>query len=132
MIRAVDGVTFDIDAGKTVTIIGESSSGKSTTAMALLRLLADDLAVVAGQAELAGKDVIGTRKHISALRGRAVVLVPQDPMTALNPIATVGRQMIEAIRLRHHCGKADARDRALALLRQVHLSRPEQRLKRRR
>jgi peptide/nickel transport system ATP-binding protein len=129
VIRAVDGVTFDIDSGETVTIIGESGSGKSTTAMALLRLLPDDLAVLSGHAELTGKDLIGTRKHIDGLRGRAVVLVPQDPMTALNPIATVGRQMIEAIRLRHRCGKAQARDRALALLRQVHLSRPEQRLK---
>jgi peptide/nickel transport system ATP-binding protein len=129
VIRAVDGVTFDIDSGETVTIIGESGSGKSTTAMALLRLLPDDLAVLAGHADLAGYDVIGTRKHIGGLRGRAVALVPQDPMTALNPISTVGRQMVEAIRLRHHCGKADARERALALLRQVHLSRPEQRLK---
>jgi peptide/nickel transport system ATP-binding protein len=129
VIRAVDGVSFDIDAGETVTIIGESGSGKSTTAMALLRLLPDDLAVLSGAAEITGQDVIGTRKHINGLRGRAVALVPQDPMTALNPIATVGRQMVEAIRLRHRCGKADARERALTLLRQVHLSRPEQRLK---
>lgn len=91
VIRAVDGVTFDIDSGETVTIIGESGSGKSTTAMALLRLLPDDLAVLAGHAEITGKDVVGTRKHIGGLRGREVVLVPQDPMTALNPIATVGR-----------------------------------------
>ncbi|WP_427892386.1 ABC transporter ATP-binding protein [Kribbella sp. GL6] len=129
VIRAVDGVSFGIDAGETVTIIGESGSGKSTTAMALLRLLPDDLAVLSGEAELTGQDVIGTRKHIAKLRGRAVALVPQDPMTALNPIATVGRQMVQAIRLRHGCGKSEARDRALALLRQVHLSRPEQRLK---
>jgi peptide/nickel transport system ATP-binding protein len=129
VIRAVDGVTFDIDSGETVTIIGESGSGKSTTAMALLRLLPDDLAVLTGHAELTGKDVIGTRKHINGLRGRTVALVPQDPMTALNPIATVGRQMVEAIRLRHQCGKTDAGQRALSLLRQVHLSRPEQRLK---
>ena len=101
VIRAVDGVSFDIDAGETVTIIGESGSGKSTTAMALLRLLPDDLAVISGSAQIDGQDVVGTRKHIGDLRGRSVALIPQDPMTALNPIATVGKQMVEAIRHAH-------------------------------
>jgi peptide/nickel transport system ATP-binding protein len=130
VVRAVDGVSFDVDAGQTVTIIGESGSGKSTTAMALLRLLPDDLAVLSGTAEIAGKDVIGTRKHIGALRGRVAALIPQDPMTALSPIASVGRQMTEAIRRAHpDCSRDDAKQRALDLLRQVHLSRPEHRLK---
>jgi peptide/nickel transport system ATP-binding protein len=130
VIRAVDGVSFDIDAGETVTIIGESGSGKSTTAMALLRLLPDDLAVISGSAQIDGQDVVGTRKHIGGLRGRAVALIPQDPMTALNPIATVGQQMVEAIRHAHgSMSKAQARDRALDLLRQVHLSAPERRIK---
>ena len=129
VVRAVDGVTFDIEAGETVTIIGESVSGKSTTAMALLRLLPDDLAVLSGNAEIAGKDVIGTRRHIGVLRGRAVALIPQDPMTALNPITTIGRQMTEAIRLAHRGNsKAEAMQRALGLLRQVHISQPERRL----
>ena len=78
VIRAVDGVSFDIAAGETVTIIGESGSGKSTTAMALLRLLPDDLAVLSGAAELTGQDVIGTRKHINKLRGRAVAQQGSD------------------------------------------------------
>ena len=130
VIRAVDGVSFDIDAGETVTIIGESGSGKSTTAMALLRLLPDDLAVISGSAQIDGQDVVGTRKHIGGLRGRAVALIPQDPMTALNPIATVGQQMVEAIRHAHgSMSKAQAKDRALDLLRQVHLSAPERRIK---
>jgi peptide/nickel transport system ATP-binding protein len=129
-LRAVDGISFSIDPGETVTIIGESGSGKSTTAMALLRLLPDDFAVVGGHAEIAGRDVIGTRRHIGALRGRAVALIPQDPMTALNPIATIGRQMTEAIRLSHRgVSGAEARGRALDLLRAVHLSQPERRLK---
>jgi peptide/nickel transport system ATP-binding protein len=130
VVRAVDGISFDIDAGETVTLIGESGSGKSTTAMALLRLLPDDLAVLSGRGEITGMDVIGTRRHIGGLRGRAVALIPQDPMTALNPIATVGRQMTEAIRVAHRdCSKAPASERALDLLRQVHISRPERRLK---
>ena len=130
VVRAVDGVTFDIESGETVTIIGESGSGKSTTAMALLRLLPDDLAVLSGHGEVDGHDVVGTRKHIGSLRGRTVALIPQDPMTALNPIATVGAKMGEAIRLAHRgCSKAEAGRRALELLRQVHLSQPEKRLR---
>jgi peptide/nickel transport system ATP-binding protein len=130
VIRAVDGVSFDIDAGETVTIIGESGSGKSTTAMALLRLLPDDLAIISGSAQIDGQDVVGTRKHIGKLRGRSVALIPQDPMTALNPIATIGQQMVEAIRHAHgSLSKAQATERALDLLRQVHLSAPERRVK---
>jgi peptide/nickel transport system ATP-binding protein len=130
VIRAVDGVSFDIDAGETVTIIGESGSGKSTTAMALLRLLPDDLAVISGSAQIDGQDVVGTRKHIGGIRGRSVALIPQDPMTALNPIATIGQQMVEAIRHAHgSLSKAQAKERALDLLRQVHLSAPERRIK---
>jgi peptide/nickel transport system ATP-binding protein len=130
VVRAVDGVSFHVDAGETVTIIGESGSGKSTTAMALLRLLPDDLAVISGRAEVAGHDVVGTRQHINRLRGRCIALIPQDPMTALNPIATIERQMVEAIRLSHpELGRRQASSRALELLRQVHLSVPERRLK---
>jgi peptide/nickel transport system ATP-binding protein len=130
VVRAVDGVTFHIDHGETVTIIGESGSGKSTTAMALLRLLPDDLAVITGTAEIDGKDVVSTRRHVTALRGRSVSLIPQDPMTALNPIATIEKQMVEAIRLAHpDLSKKQASARALDLLRQVHLSVPERRLR---
>ncbi|MET7400034.1 ABC transporter ATP-binding protein [Dactylosporangium sp. NPDC005572] len=130
VVRAVDGVSFTIEAGETVTVIGESGSGKSTTAMALLRLLPDDLAVLSGHARIAGKDVVASRRHIGALRGRTVALIPQDPMTALNPIVTVGKQMVEAIRLSHRgCSKAEAGRRALDLLRAVHITQPERRLK---
>jgi peptide/nickel transport system ATP-binding protein len=130
VIRAVDGVSFHIDHGETVTVIGESGSGKSTTAMALLRLLPDDLAVISGSASIAGQDVAGTRRHVTDLRGRAVALIPQDPMTALNPIATVGAQMVEAIRRAHpELDKATARQRAVELMRQVHISAPEKRVR---
>ena len=130
VIRAVDGVSFHIDHGETVTIIGESGSGKSTTAMALLRLLPDDLAVISGTASITGQDVVGTRKHVGELRGRAVALIPQDPMTALNPIATIGAQMVEAIRRAHpELDKATARKRVLELMQQVHISAPEKRMR---
>jgi peptide/nickel transport system ATP-binding protein len=130
IIRAVDGVSFHIEPGETVTIIGESGSGKSTTAMALLRLLPDDLAVISGSAAVAGQDVVTTRKHLGALRGRAVALIPQDPMTALNPISTVGAQLTEALRRAHpELDKATARSRAVELMRQVHIDAPEKRMR---
>jgi len=130
IIRAVDGVSFRIEPGETVTIIGESGSGKSTTAMALLRLLPDDLAVISGSATVAGHDVVTTRKHLGALRGRAVALIPQDPMTALNPISTVGAQLTEALRRAHpELDKEAARSRAVELMRQVHIDAPEKRMR---
>ena len=125
VVRAVDGVSFHIDRGETVTIIGESGSGKSTTAMAVLRLLPDDLAVISGTARIGGQDVTGDRKVINALRGRTVALIPQDPMTALNPIRTVGRQMSEAVRIKYpKLSKAEAKARALSLMEQVHIRNP--------
>ncbi|WP_111766988.1 ABC transporter ATP-binding protein [Nakamurella deserti] len=130
VIRAVDGVSFSIHRGETVTLIGESGSGKSTTAMGILRLLPDELAVISGHATIKGHDVVGSRKEIDQLRGRSVALIPQDPMTALNPIRTVGRQMVEAIRIRRpELSKAAASDRALELLTQVHIREPQSRLK---
>ena len=129
VIRAVDGVSFRIDEGETVTIIGESGSGKSTTAMAILRLLPDDLAVLSGHAMVAGKDVITDPKSIAQVRGRAVSLIPQDPMTALSPVLTIGSQLIEAVRTRRSdLGKAAARSRAIELLTQVHIPTPDKQL----
>jgi len=130
VVRAVDGVSFTVGRGETVTLIGESGSGKSTTAMALLRLLPDDLAVISGHALLNGVDVVSDRRGVNRLRGRTVALIPQDPMTALNPIRTIGRQMVEAIRIRRpELSRADAARRAVSLLEQVHILDPERRLR---
>lgn len=130
IVTAVDGVSFHVDEGETVTIIGESGSGKSTTAMGILRLLPDDLAVLSGHASFAGKDVIDDPSSIAQVRGRTVSLIPQDPMTALSPVLTVGSQLTEAIRLREKKTGADAaRKRAVELLSQVHIPTPEQQLK---
>jgi peptide/nickel transport system ATP-binding protein len=125
VVRAVDGVSFHVDRGETVTIIGESGSGKSTTAMAILRLLPDDLAVISGEARISGQDVTGDRRVIDKLRGRSVALIPQDPMTALSPIRTIGRQMTEAVRIKYpKLSKAEAKARALSLMEQVHIRNP--------
>jgi peptide/nickel transport system ATP-binding protein len=130
IVRAVDQVSFHVDEGETVTIIGESGSGKSTTAMGILRLLPDDLAVLSGHASFAGKDVITDPHSIAQVRGRSVSLIPQDPMTALSPVLTIGSQMVEAVRTRSpEMSKEQAHDRAIELLDQVHIRTPEVQLK---
>jgi peptide/nickel transport system ATP-binding protein len=130
VIRAVDGVSFHVDEGETVTIIGESGCGKSTTAMGILRLLPLDLAVLSGHASFAGKDVITDPKSIAQVRGRSVSLIPQDPMTALSPVLTIGRQLVEAVGIcSPELTKGQAQKRAVELLDQVHIPTPEVQLK---
>ncbi|WP_055551562.1 ABC transporter ATP-binding protein [Streptomyces sp. NBRC 110028] len=128
VVRAVDGVGFTLAAGETVTLIGESGSGKSTTAMGLLRLLPEGLAVLSGTARVRGVDVIADPRAARRIRGRGVSLIPQDPMTALSPVHTIGRQLGEALRIRHpELSRADARAKGIELLGRVRIPRPETR-----
>ncbi|MFI0776538.1 ABC transporter ATP-binding protein [Streptomyces sp. NPDC021212] len=128
VVRAVDGVGFTLAAGETVTLIGESGSGKSTTAMGLLRLLPEGLAVLSGTARIQGVDVIADPGAARRIRGRGVSLIPQDPMTALSPVHTVGRQLGEALRIRHpELSRAAARAKGIELLGRVRIPRPETR-----
>ncbi|WP_051362495.1 ABC transporter ATP-binding protein [Amycolatopsis thermoflava] len=128
IVRAVDGVSFTVDRGETVTLIGESGSGKSTTAMGVLRLLPDGLAVLSGSVRFDGVDVIADPAAARRVRGRLASLVPQDPMTALSPVHTIGKQLGEALRLRHRRLPArEIRRRGIALLDQVRISEPERR-----
>ncbi|WP_104045889.1 ABC transporter ATP-binding protein [Arthrobacter sp. ZGTC412] len=132
IIRAVDSVSFSIHRGETVTIIGESGSGKSTTAMGILRLLPEDLAVLSGTVMIDGVDISADPKAINKVRGKTLALIPQDPMTALSPVHSIGNQLFEAIRI---AGAASAKDkgalqaRAIRLLEQVHIPTPEKQLK---
>ncbi|MFK0000896.1 ABC transporter ATP-binding protein [Paenarthrobacter sp. NPDC090522] len=132
IIRAVDDVSFSIHRGETVTIIGESGSGKSTTAMGILQLLPPDLAVLSGTVKIEDVDVVANPKAINKVRGKTLALIPQDPMTALSPVHSIGSQLFEAIRI---AGAASAKDkdavraRAIRLLQQVHIPLPEQQLK---
>ncbi|MEW2401218.1 ABC transporter ATP-binding protein [Streptomyces sp. NPDC046862] len=130
VVRAVDGVGFTVGRGETVTLIGESGSGKSTTAMGVLGLLPEGLAVLSGSVRIAGRDVVADPGAARAVRGRTVSLIPQDPMTALSPVHTIGRQLGDAIRLRHpELSRTQARDRGVELLAQVRISKPESRWK---
>ncbi|MBA2811052.1 ABC transporter ATP-binding protein [Streptomyces sp. KM273126] len=130
VVRAVDGVSFTVGHGETVTLIGESGSGKSTTAMGVLRLLPEGLAVLSGSVRIAGRDVLADPDAARAVRGRTVSLIPQDPMTALSPVHTVGRQLGDAIRLRHpELTRAQVRDKGVELLGRVRITKPETRWK---
>ena len=124
VIRPVDGVSFAIGSGQTVTIIGESGSGKSTTAMGLLRLLPDDLAIISGHAVLDGVDIVTEPRKFAKLRGRSVALIPQDAMTALSPVHTIGKQLGEAILRKGSLPKADLQRRSVELLEQVRIPEP--------
>ncbi|MCV7424400.1 ABC transporter ATP-binding protein [Mycobacterium yunnanensis] len=128
VVRAVDGVSFHIDAGETVTIIGESGSGKSTTAMGVLGLLPDDLAVLSGAATFQGCDILGKPKALAKVRGKHIALIPQDPMTALSPVHTIGAQLRDAIRHSGVRGRAKQNDRAVDLLEQVKITNPKSQL----
>jgi peptide/nickel transport system ATP-binding protein len=128
VIRAVDGVSFEIHAGETVTIIGESGSGKSTTAMGILGLLPEDLAVLSGRVRFKGTDILGDHKALAKIRGQHIALVPQDPMTALSPVHTIGSQLREAVQHSGVRGKTKQTERCIELLEQVRIPRPQMQL----
>ncbi|MFF7455469.1 ABC transporter ATP-binding protein [Kitasatospora sp. NPDC008115] len=108
---AVDGVGFDLAAGDTLGLVGESGSGKSTTALALLHMLPAGGRITGGSVELSGQDLAALPEHaLRAVRGRRIAMVFQDPMSSLNPVLTVGKQLDEA--LRAHGTRPDKRQRA--------------------
>lgn len=128
-VHAVNSISFALEAGELVGVVGESGSGKSVTMMSLMDLLPRSAEIVGGEVLFEGRDVRGmTRAELLQLRGRDVGFVFQDPMTSLNPVFTVGRQITE--RLRKHMGmsKSEAKTRAAELLGLVGISDPERRL----
>lgn len=124
---AISGVTFSLDAGRTLCIVGESGSGKSVTAMAIMRLLAQPaLWISAGQILLEGRDLAAANeREMAQIRGRVASIVFQDPMSALNPVLTIGRQLTEPLRIHQRMTAADARRRSIELLELVGLPSPE-------
>ena len=124
-IRAVDGVSFTVMPGETLGIVGESGSGKSMTALSVMRLLEPPGHVAAGQILFRGQDVLAMRAPaLRAMRGGAAAMVFQDPMTSLNPVIRIGKQLSEAMRV-HGRPAAHARSRATALLGRMGIHAPE-------
>ncbi|NIA14005.1 MAG: ATP-binding cassette domain-containing protein [Nitrospiraceae bacterium] len=127
---AVDDVSFDIPAGKTIALVGESGCGKSVTALSILRLVPDPPGrIVGGEVHLAGQDVLAIpAAEMRRLRGNAVSMVFQEPMTSLNPVFRVGNQIAAVVRLHTDMSRAEARQRAIALLEKVGIPAPEERI----
>lgn len=129
MLEAVDGVSFSISKGETVAIVGESGSGKSVSALSILRLLDNNGKVTSGQIlfnNLNLKDL--SEDEIRKIRGNEIAMIFQDPMTCLDPVYTIGDQIIETIRIHEDLSKREYRVRALELLRLVGLPDPETRI----
>ncbi|MDQ2049856.1 ABC transporter ATP-binding protein [Natronolimnohabitans sp. A-GB9] len=121
-VRAVDGISYEIDRGETVALVGESGAGKSVTCLSLLRLLERPGEIVSGEIRFDGRDVLGlSDEELRDLRGNEIAMVFQDPSAALNPVYTVGEQIAEAIRAHEDVTDETARRRAIDLLERVEI-----------
>jgi oligopeptide transport system ATP-binding protein len=128
-VKAVDGVSFHLDRGETLGIVGESGSGKSVTSLSLLRLVDPPGKIVAGNILFDGQDLLSyDDEQMRRIRGKRIAMVFQDAMAALNPVLTIGRQLTETLKVHLQLENAEARQRAVALLRLVGIPLPEQRL----
>ncbi len=129
VVRAVDGVSYDVRRGETLGVVGESGCGKSVTALSILRLVANPPGrIVGGAIRLEGRNLLeATETEMEDVRGNEISMIFQEPMTSLNPLFTVGKQIGEAIALHQGLSKREAMDRAVEMLRQVHIPEPERR-----
>ncbi len=127
LVRAVDGVSFSLEAGRSLGIVGESGCGKTMMALSLMRLIPDPPArIVAGSIRFDGEDVAAMDpERLRALRGNQIAMIYQDPMTTLNPVFTVGEQIAEAVRLHRRDGRNAAWLRAVEMLKRVGIPDPD-------
>ena len=129
IVQAVDGISFSVEKGETLAIVGESGCGKSVTCMSIMGLLPRQNTVHSGQAVLSGRDLLAmSSDDLRQIRGTDVAMIFQDPMTSLNPVHTIGRQLREAIEVHENVSKQRANARALEMLRAVGIPRAEARL----
>ena len=129
-VKAVNGVSFNLERGKVLGIVGESGSGKSATAYSILQILASAGKIVSGSIKLDGQELVGSgEKVMKTIRGNKISIIFQDPMTSLNPTYTIGHQLMEAILLHTNRNKKEAYERAVEMLRLVNVNEPEKRMK---
>ena len=129
-VKAVNGINFKLEPGKTLGIVGESGSGKSVTAYSIMQILAQTGRITSGEVLYKGEDITKySEKQMQSFRGSKCSIIFQDPMTSLNPVFTVGYQLEEAIMLHTNKNRAQARERAIELLKLVGVNDPEKRIK---
>ena len=128
--RAVDGVSFHVEAGETLAVVGESGCGKSVTAMSILRLIPEPPGKLAGAIRFNGRNLLElSEAEMRDIRGNEISMIFQEPMTSLNPVLTVGRQIGETLRLHQGMSAQQAEDRAVDMLKLVGIPEPERRVK---
>ena len=129
-VKAVNGVSFQLERGKVLGIVGESGSGKSVTAYSILQILEKTGKIVSGSVKLDGQELVGIGEEgMKHIRGNRISIIFQDPMTSLNPTYTIGHQLMEAIQLHTGRNKQQAWERAVEMLRLVNVNEPEKRMK---
>jgi peptide/nickel transport system ATP-binding protein len=130
LVKAVDGVSFSLRRGETLAVVGESGCGKSVTALSVLRLVGEPGRIVGGSVRLEGRDLAQLDDNaMRDVRGNQISMIFQEPMTSLNPVMTIGRQISEALRLHQHVPKGAAAARAVKMLHLVGIPEPQQRIK---
>ncbi|EFH10404.1 ABC transporter ATP-binding protein [Pseudoroseomonas cervicalis] len=128
--RAVDGLSFSVEAGETVAIVGESGCGKSVTSMSILRLIPEPPGKIAGSIRFNGKDLLKVSdREMRAIRGNEISMIFQEPMTSLNPVLTIGQQIGEALRLHQGLSRSQAEAKAVEMLTLVGIPAPAKRVK---
>ena len=127
VVRAVDGVSFDVPAGASIGLVGESGCGKSVTSLSILRLVPDPPGrIESGSVLFGGRDLLALpEREMQHVRGDQISMIFQEPMTSLNPVYTVGAQIVEAIRLHRKVSRRAAHQRAVEMLRLVGVPAPE-------
>jgi peptide/nickel transport system ATP-binding protein len=130
IVRAVDGVSFHVTPGETLAIVGESGCGKSVTALSVLRLIPSPPGrIVSGKIRFAGRDLLDlSEAQMRQVRGNEISMIFQEPMTSLNPVLTIGRQIAETLTLHQGLNRAKALARAVDMLRLVHIPEAERRI----
>ncbi|HEY0687724.1 MAG TPA: ABC transporter ATP-binding protein, partial [Kribbella sp.] len=129
VVKSVDGLSFDLDRGKTLGIVGESGSGKSVTSLSIMGLHKGDTARISGEVVLDGQDLItSSAEEVRLLRGKRMAMIFQDPLSAMHPFYTVGHQIIEAYRVHNKVSKQVARKHAIDMLDRVGIPEPGQRV----
>jgi peptide/nickel transport system ATP-binding protein len=130
VVRAVDGVSFSVACGETLAIVGESGCGKSVTSLSILRLIASPPGrTVGGRVLFEGADLLALQeREMRRIRGDAISMIFQEPMTSLNPVLTIGHQIAEVLTVHRGLSRKDAGERAIESLRLVHIPEPERRV----